>query len=234
MTTVLLIRHGRTKSNTDGVLAGWSEGIGLDEKGRLQAKKLGRLLRDVPLSALVSSPLQRCAETSKQLSESHRPRLEIAFDERVAECRYGDWTGKKLKTIAKQPLWRVVQDNPSAAHFPGAGGESLLAVSQRANEAIAYWVSKNPSEAKKPEPIIAVVSHGDVIKSILANALGMHLDMFQRLVVDPCSVSIVRHTPVRPFVLATNLVDADFGFLIGSKKQHGSDAAVGGGRGARS
>lgn len=240
MTTVLLIRHGRTASNAKAILAGWAKGVDLDAVGQAQADLLAKRLSKLTLSAIVSSPLPRCFQTAKAIAasqprgRSRKTSTEVVLDERLAECRYGDWTGKKLATLAKDPLWQIVQTQPSAVHFPGPGSESLLAVSQRANEAVAFWASQKSPTKIDPSPILALVSHGDVIKSILANALGMHLDMFQRIVVDPCSVSIVRYTPSRPYVVATNMVDVDFDFLTKSRpKKTVSEAVVGGGKGER-
>ena len=234
MTTVLLIRHGRTKANAEGVLAGWSEGIELDTVGRAQARALANRLAKVPLTRLVTSPLLRCEQTAQAIAQAHKPKLSVERDDRLAECRYGDWTGKSLKKLAKEPLWQVVQDQPSAVHFPGADSESLLAVSQRANESVNYWVTNGSDKNRGRATMIALVSHGDVIKAILANALGMHLDMFQRIVVDPCSVSVVRYTPSRPYVIGMNLVGADLESL--ARRPRGAkstSAAVGGGKGER-
>lgn len=239
MTTVLLIRHGRTTANTQGVLAGWSAGVELDESGKKQIQSLAARLQEVNLARLVTSPLERCQQTAEIIESANRFKPAVEFDERLAECRYGEWEGKKLSKLAKHPLWASVQETPSAVHFPGENAESLLNVSRRANEAVRYWTSLAAPTRKNRNPVIALVSHGDVIKSILADALGMHLDMFQRIIVDPGSVSIVRYTAKRPFVVATNVTDSDFNFLAQSKKharQKGEskgDAQVGGGAGVR-
>jgi probable phosphomutase (TIGR03848 family) len=234
VTTVLLIRHGRTKANANGVLAGWSEGVELDTVGRGQAEALAERLAKVPLSKLVTSPLQRCEQTAQAIAQAHKPKLSVERDDRLAECRYGDWTGRPLKRLAKDPLWQIVQDQPSAVHFPGDDSESLLAVSQRANECVNYWVTVGSAKQRDGAPMIALVSHGDVIKAILANALGMHLDMFQRIVIDPCSVSLVRYTSSRPYVIGMNLVGADLDSLARKPKRNKSaGAAVGGGKGER-
>jgi probable phosphomutase (TIGR03848 family) len=152
-------------------------------------------------------------------------------DDRFGECRYGDWTGGSLKTLAKDPMWKVVQAHPSAAVFPGDEGESMAAMQHRAVTAVREWNSTLGSDA-----IYAVVSHGDVIKAILADALGMHLDQFQRLRVDPCSVSVVDYTPLRPFVERTNDTGGSLTALARPAKRRRrkttSDAVVGGGAGA--
>lgn len=232
MTTVLLVRHGRTAANGAGVLAGWTEGVGLDDAGRDQVRALAARLGPVPLAAVVTSPLQRCVETTDLMLEGHDP-VERHFDERVGEVRYGDWQGMELKKLAKDPLWKVVQSHPSAITFPGDGGEAMRDMQARAVAAVRDWNARLGADA-----VYAVVSHGDVIKSVLADALGLHLDQFQRLVVDPASVSVVTYTPLRPFVVRANDGGGDLSFLAPRtrrgrrKRPASSDAAVGGGSGS--
>ena len=230
MTTVLLVRHGRTTANAGGVLAGWTPGVRLDDTGRGQAQALGRRLADVPLTAVVSSPLERCRETVAELL-AERPDIVVHEDDRVGECRYGDWTGRELKTLTKDPMWKVVQSHPSAAVFPGEGGESLAAMSARAVAAVREWNATLGDEAT-----YLLCSHGDVIKAILADAFGMHLDDFQRVVVDPASLSVVRYSALRPFVERVNDTGGSVGGLLppkrkGRRRKTSSDAAVGGGAG---
>jgi len=231
VTTVLLVRHGRTTANGAGVLAGWTEGVGLDDTGRTQVAALGGRLAAVPLAAVVTSPLQRCLETTELMLEGHAP-VERHVDERIGEVRYGDWTGGELKRLAKDPLWKVVQSHPSAMTFPGEGGEAMRDMQGRAVTAVREWNVRLGEDA-----VYALVSHGDVIKAVLADALGMHFDQFQRLVVDPSSVSIVTYTPLRPFVVRVNDIGSDLGFLVPRKKRSrrarsaASDAVVGGGAG---
>jgi probable phosphomutase (TIGR03848 family) len=230
--TVLLVRHGRTTANASGVLAGWSPDVHLDDTGRAQAVALAQRLADVPLTAVVSSPLDRCQETVGALLEN-REYVPVHHDERVGECHYGDWTGRELKTLVKEPLWKVVQSHPSAARFPGDDGESLADMSARAVAAVRSWNAKLGDDAT-----YVVCSHGDVIKAILADAFGMHLDEFQRIVVDPCSLSVVRYTELRPFVERVNDSGGAVGSLLppkrkaGRKRKASSDAVVGGGAGA--
>jgi probable phosphoglycerate mutase len=199
VTLVLLVRHGLT-AGTGSVLTGRTPGIGLDDRGRDQAAALAARLADVALDAIVSSPLQRCQETAGAIAATRDGyQVAVTEDARFAEVAYGDWTGKPIKRLAKEPLWRVVQAHPSAVRFPGQDGESLAGVQERAVAAIRDWNSR-----LGPKAAYLVCSHGDVIKSILADSLGMHLDMFQRIQVDPCSVSVIRYTPLRPFVLRMN------------------------------
>ena len=245
--TVLLVRHGRTTANASGVLAGWTPGIGLDDTGRAQAAALAQRMAPVPLAAVVSSPLQRCRETAEALTAVSGPparrrgrptaRPEVVDDERLGEARYGDWTGRALKDLARDPLWPVVQVHPSAVTFPGAGGESMLAMQVRAVEAVRAHDTRVAAAAGE-QAIWVAVSHGDVIKAVLADALGMHLDAFQRIVVDPCSVSVVRYSRLRPFVARVNDTGAELGSLVPpprgrrrSTPARDSDAVVGGSTG---
>jgi probable phosphomutase (TIGR03848 family) len=227
MTTLLLLRHGRTTANASGVLAGWTPGVGLDEIGRGQAAAVAARLAPVGLAAVVSSPLDRCQETATALLAS--------TDDRMGECRYGDWTGRPLKELAKDPLWKVVQQHPSAVVFPGPAGEALAHTQARAVAAVRDWNARIAAE-HGPDAVWVACSHGDVIKAVLADALGMHLDLFQRLVVDPCSVSVVRYTETRPFVVRVNDVGGDVAALVPPKRKRrraraDSDAVVGGGAG---
>jgi probable phosphomutase (TIGR03848 family) len=234
MTTVLLIRHGRTTANASGVLAGRTPGIDLDERGRTQAEALAARLAAVPLAAIVSSPLERTHQTAEALV-SGRSGVPLHLDDQLTECDYGHWSGRDLKTLAKEPLWKTVQAHPAAAVFPG--GEAMAAMSARAVTAIRRWNAQLGEHAT-----YAVVSHGDIIKAIAADALGMHLDLFQRLQVDPCSVTVIRYTATRPFVLRLNDTGGDVAALIPPKRrarrtstrsrQADGDAVVGGGAGS--
>jgi probable phosphomutase (TIGR03848 family) len=209
MPTVILVRHGRSTANAEGVLAGWSPGVALDDTGRAQATALAARLAALPLAAVVSSPLQRCQETVGPLLAT-RPELTLHTEERVGECHYGDWTGRTIGELAEEPLWATVQRHPSAAVFPGAEGESMRAMQARAVDAVRDWNDRIEAE-HGPDAMYAVCSHGDVIKALAADALGLHLDQFQRIGTDPCSVTVVRYTPHRPFLLRLN----DTGDLTG-------------------
>lgn len=237
MTTVLLVRHGRTAANADGVLAGWTPGVELDQAGADQVAALGHRMLTVPLSLIVTSPLTRTRQTAAALLAGRDPAPPLEVDERVGECRYGDWTGQPLKNLAKDPIWKVVQGRPSAAVFPGADGEGLADMSARAVQAVRDW-SARVGATHGPDAVFAVVSHGDVIKAVLADALGLHLDQFQRIQVDPASVSIVRYTDLRPFVVRSNDNGGDLSGLVppprkGRRRARRptSDAVVGGGVG---
>lgn len=235
MTTVLLIRHGRTTANASGTLAGRTPGVELDEHGLTQAAALAKRLAAVPLAVIVSSPLERTRQTAEAL-HAGRANTPMHVDESLTECDYGDWSGRDLKTLVKEQLWRTVQIHPAAAIFPG--GEAMAAMSARAVAAIRRWNAELGDGAT-----YAVVSHGDVIKAIAADALGMHLDLFQRLQVDPCSISVIDYTEVRPHILRLNDTGGDVTSLIPPPKERAGrtssrkrnvrgDAQVGGGAGA--
>jgi len=232
VSTVVLVRHGLTEL-TGPVLAGWTPGLHLDERGRAQAAAVAERLRPVPLAAVVSSPLDRCLDTAQALLAG-REELGLEVDQRLGECRYGDWTGREIKALAKDPLWRVVQQHPSAAVFPGPEGEALAQTSARAVAAVRDWDVRLGADATW-----VACSHGDVIKAIVADALGLHLDLFQRIVVDPCSVTVIRYTGTRPFVVRLNDTGGGVEALLPPQRRRGrrrrredSDAVVGGGAGA--
>jgi probable phosphomutase (TIGR03848 family) len=230
--SVLLVRHGRTAANSGGVLAGRSEGVLLDDLGRTQADETARRIAAVPVVAVVSSPLERCRQTAAAISAAAKKPLDVDTDDRLTECGYGEWTGQELKALAKQPMWKVVQAHPSGATFPG--GESMRQMQARAVEAVRDWDARVTS-TYGAHALWVAVSHGDVIKAVLADALGMHLDNFQRIVVDPGSVSVVSYTPLRPFVVRFN-EHGDLSALAPRgrprrSRKSDSDAAVGGGAG---
>src|SRR3954447_2949465 len=229
MTTVILLRHGRTTANTAGVLAGWTPGVQLDDAGQAQVQAVAQRLAGVPLAAVVSSPLERCQQTAGAVVAGRE--LELQTDDRFGEARYGDWTGKPIKELAKDPLWKVVQQHPSAAVFPGPEGEGLAHTQARAVAAVRERNAK-----LGPAAVWLACSHGDVIKAVLADALGMHLDQFQRIVVDPASISVVTHTQPRPVVVRMNDTGGDVAALLPPPKKPrrrrpSSDAGVGGGAG---
>ena len=234
MATVILVRHGRTTANASGVLAGRTPGVRLDETGAGQAARTAERLAVVPLVAAVTSPLERCRQTTKAIAAAQAATLRPVTERGLTECDYGEWQGRALKDLAKEKLWATVQAQPSAVTFPG--GESMVAMQARAVSAVRRRDAELEAEHGAGAVWVAV-SHGDLIKSILADALGMHLDLFQRLHVDPASVSIIRYTATRPYVLATNTHSGDLSWLTppparkGGRKRSSDDAAVGGGAG---
>ncbi len=231
MATVLLVRHGRTTANTSGVLAGRAPGVHLDERGVEQAAAAAQRLVAVRVTTIVSSPLERCRETARALvaAQSERPRLHT--DRGLTECDYGEWQGRALKDLAKEKLWKTVQSQPSAAAFPG--GETLAAMQARAVAAVRRHDAA-VEEQHGADAVWVAVSHGDVIKAVLADALGTHLDHFQRLHVNPASISIVRYTDSRPYVLGTNTQEGSLAWLAARRRRRSGrrqDAPVGGGAG---
>ncbi|WP_406288427.1 MSMEG_4193 family putative phosphomutase [Embleya sp. NBC_00896] len=240
MTTVLFVRHGRTTANSSGILAGWAPGVLLDDRGEEQAAALAARIAEVPLAAVVTSPLERCRQTSEAILAA-RLGTKLALDagaqvdERVGECRYGDWTGRELKELAGESLWKTVQNHPSAVTFPGPGGEALRTTQARAVDAVREWNERITAE-HGPDAMYLVCSHGDVIKALVADALGMHLDLFQRIQVDPCSLTVVSYGGQRPSVGRLNDTGGSVAGLLpppdGRHASASDDAVVGGGAGA--
>jgi probable phosphoglycerate mutase len=232
VTTVLLVRHGLT-ATTGHVLTGWMPGIPLDDRGQAQAAALAARLGPLKLDAIVSSPLERCLQTAAAIAAG-RDGQQVTTDDRVGECRYGDWTGQPLKKLAAEKLWRVVQAHPSAVTFPGPDGESMPDMQYRAVSAVRDWNARLGQDAT-----YLICSHGDVIKAIVADSLGLHLDQSQRIQVDPCSLTVIRYTPLRPFLIRMNdrgdgvddLMPHARGHGPGARRAAPGDAMVGGGSG---
>ncbi|WP_347350132.1 MSMEG_4193 family putative phosphomutase [Intrasporangium sp.] len=236
MPTVLYVRHGRSSANTAGTLAGWMPGVFLDDAGARQADAVGKRIADAGLTVrrIVSSPLDRCVQTGERIAAAlgSVPRSVHAG---LGECRYGAWTGRPLTELARDRLWRVVQDRPSEAAFPSSAaypGESLVAMQTRALRAVREEDERVAHE-HGPHAVWVAVSHGDVIKSLLAHAVGAHLDEFQRIQVDPGSVSVVHYTSHRPLVLRVNDTGGDLAGLRPPEAESGAagDGVVGGGSG---
>jgi probable phosphomutase (TIGR03848 family) len=218
VTTLVLLRHGLT-ALTGPVLAGWTPGVHLDDRGWAQAEAVAERLRGTRFAAVVSSPLERCVETAVTAT-GHG----VEVDDRLGECRYGEWTGRPLHELSKDPLWKIVQQHPSAAVFPG--GEALRDVQHRAVAAVRDWNARLGAGATW-----LACSHGDVIKAVVADALGLHLDQFQRLTVDPCSVTVIHYTETRPFLVRLNDTGAQALPEPPRGRRRRGDAAVGGGAG---
>ena len=233
MPTLILLRHGKSTANGAGVLAGRSPGVQLDDLGAAQAGKLVERLAGVPLAEIVCSPMERCAQTVAPLAADRG--LTPVTEPELSEVDYGSWTGSALKNLVKEPLWRVVQAHPSAAVFPG--GEGLAGMQARAVAAVRRHDARIAAE-HGPHAVWVACSHGDVIKAVLADALATHLDNFQRIVVDPGSISVVVYTETRPFVGRINDLGGDVAGLVPPKprrrrkpKAPSSDAVVGGATG---
>lgn len=223
--TVILLRHGRSTSNTAHTLAGRSEGVDLDERGAEQAEGVVDRIGALPVRAIVRSPLLRCRRTVEPLAAALG--LDPVVDERLSEVDYGTWTGRKIGDLVKEPLWAVVQQQPSAAVFPE--GEGLAQVQARAVAAVREH-DRRLAEEHGGDALWVACSHGDVIKAILADALGTHLDSFQRITADPASMSVIRYTTLRPFVVHINHTGAELAAGLAAKpapadaQQDGSDS----------
>lgn len=186
MTLVFLIRHAHSTANGSGILSGRTEGVHLSPAGRKQARQLATRLGNIPIKILLSSPLERCQETISpwlNAQDEVNPRLRLKIDPDLAEVDYGDWTGRGLRELAKEPLWKKIQETPSKVTFPH--GESMLKMQARA------FTSLQNAVAKAGKGHVILISHGDVLKSLVASALNLHLDEFQRIVIDPASISIL-------------------------------------------
>jgi probable phosphomutase (TIGR03848 family) len=227
------VRHGRSAANTEGILAGRTPGVQLDDTGRAQAVETAARIAPLPVVAIVSSPLERCLQTAEAVAAAVKGAMPVQTDDRMTECDYGEWAGQPLKTLAKEALWKTVQAHPSGVTFPG--GESMRQMQARGVDAVRDW-DRRLSAEHGDDAIWVASSHADVIKSIIADALGMHLDHFQRIVVDPASVSVITYTPTRPFVVRYN-EHGPLEALIPPKRSRrrrakkSGDAVVGGGAG---
>jgi probable phosphomutase (TIGR03848 family) len=210
--TLVLLRHGRTTANAGGVLAGRLPNVHLDAVGKEQAQAAAERLAAVKLDRIVSSPLVRCRETAEPLVRTRD--FTLVTDKGFVECDYGAWQGAKLKELAKHKLWSQIQTHPSSVRFPD--GESMADMSSRIVAAVrrhnAELVAEHGADA-----VWLAVSHGDLIKAVLADALGMHLDSFQRINVDPASVSLIHYSEQRATVLATNTHAGDLAWLTPKK-----------------
>jgi len=194
MTYLLLIRHGANDSQKQGLLTGWTPGVHLNQEGWAQAEALARRLAPVEIEAIYASPLERTMETAAIIAAPHG--LPVLAREELGEVRFGRWTGESLERLRKRRLWRAVQLAPGAMRFPG--GESF-------HEMQARTVAELESlQAQHPRQTIAVVSHSDVIKAAVAHYAGLHLDLFQRLVVNPASLTVLALGGPTPLLVCLN------------------------------
>lgn len=195
-TTVILVRHGQNDWVGKNKLPGWTPGIHLNDHGHKQAESVGQRLAtaDIKIDAIYSSPLERTMETALHIADHLQ--LDVLSSRELGEVEYGAWTGKEIKELAKLPEWQVVQFYPSDVVFPE--GEALLHMQARAVQEINRLVRAHP------EQTLVVVSHADLIKSVLAHYLGVHLDLFQRIVVSPASLSVITFTRLRPMIQTVN------------------------------
>lgn len=222
---LILIRHAHSEANAAGILSGRLPNVHLSEKGLAQAENLAVRLGQFPVSNLRISPMERCFETISPWINSillpANPKFEPIIDEELTEVNYGSWSGKKLTVLSKNKLWRTVQESPSRMYFPG--GEGIAQMQSRVMKSVHESISV------KRKGAAVIVSHGDVIKSIVASALGMHLDEFQRIIIDPASVSILDYSTTKPRVLLLNDSRSVVTDLLHSPKR--SKNLLGGGSG---
>ena len=194
MALIFLIRHGENEYTRTGKLAGWTKGVSLNEAGQKQAQALAERLKHLPFKHIYSSPLERARETAAPLAEALRLKVEVR--EGLGELVYGEWTGKSLKVLARKKLWRVVQGLPSAMQFPA--GETMRGAQLRLVDALERIARDHPKD------LLAVFSHSDPIKLAVAFYLGMPLDLFQRLQIQTCSVTVLRLGQGAPSLVKLN------------------------------
>ncbi|MGH2751779.1 MAG: MSMEG_4193 family putative phosphomutase [Actinomycetota bacterium] len=193
MTVFYLVRHGVT-SHTGKRLSGWMPDIHLTEAGRAQAEAVAEGLSKSPVKLIYSSPIARTRETAKIIATRHG--LAVRTRKDLGEVEYGSWTNKSLKALARTKLWTQVQRWPAGARFPD--GESFVEVQSRGVAAIEELRSHHPSDH------VCIVSHGDLIRLVVAHYLGVHLDLFQRIYVSPASITVLSVTDSGPGIFALN------------------------------
>jgi probable phosphoglycerate mutase len=195
-TVVLLVRHGHTPT-TGKLLPGRAPGLHLSETGQAQARSVGERLAALPkVDAIYASPLERTRETAGAIASARG--MKVKVDKGLLEADIGDWTGMDFKTVRKAPEWKTVHQYPSGFRFPG--GESFVEMQGRIVAAMERLRTAHPGQT------IVAVSHADTIKAAVAHALGTHLDLFQRIVISPCSVTAIAYSDGGPTVLSVNTV----------------------------
>jgi probable phosphoglycerate mutase len=206
-TLVLLVRHGQTPT-TGAVLPGRAKGLHLADAGREQAAAVAERIAPFAdrVAAVYASPLERTRQTAAPIAKALGQKVRI--DRGLLEADFGTWTGAELKALRKLPEWKAVQHRPSTFRFPG--GESFAEMQLRINGAVERMVGAHPGQ------VVVAVSHADPIKAAVAQAMGCHLDLFQRIVVSPCSVTAIAHGPGGPVVLCVNSTGRDLTALAPS------------------
>jgi probable phosphomutase (TIGR03848 family) len=231
MTRIVLLRHAHSSANAKAILAGRAPGVDLSDRGRKESQDVAKRLKEINFSLIRVSPMERCAQTIEPLiahlskSGGAKPIIEVESD--LVEVDYGKWTGRKLSILSKDKAWKVVQNTPSAMYFPD--GEGLLDVQARAMRAL------NSAANAPGTGVKLLVSHGDVIKSIVASVLGTHLDHFQKIVIDPASLTVLDFNGVDYRVLTLNSTTAPIADFLKeeSSKKKGVSALLGGGSGRK-
>ncbi len=231
MTRIVLLRHAHSSANAKAILAGRAPGVDLSDRGRKESHQLAERLKEINFSLIRVSPMERCSQTIApliaQLSKGRRAKPIIELENDLVEVDYGKWTGRKLSVLSRDKAWKIVQNNPSAMYFPG--GEGLLDVQARAMRALNS-AAKTPGKGPK-----LLVSHGDVIKSIVASVLGSHLDHFQKIIIDPASLTILDFNGVDYRVLTLNSTTAPISAYLEEENagKKGVAALIGGGSGRK-
>ena len=221
---MILLRHAHSIANEKGVLAGRASGVTLSKKGHVQAKELKSRLGNLKFKSIRISPLERCLLTLEPwLNDQKLTKGDYFLDNGLTEVDYGDWTGKKLSSLSLKKEWRIVQKTPSKMVFPQ--GESLVDVQKRAQKSLMKAVKEAQGG------VALIVSHGDVIKSLIANCLDLELDKFQKIVVDPASISVLQYGEKNFSLLHLNDSSTNFDFLL--KKSRSVKTLVGGGSGRK-
>lgn len=223
MKIIYLVRHGRSTANQKGLLAGRTPNVKLDEIGTAQAESLGNFFSEKQIHKLVSSPLERCLVTAEKISQHQKKPINLIKSDEFLECDYGSWSNKKINKLSSLPLWKTIQQAPSQVTFPQ--GESMMQMATRASNGLMNLISN----LRKSEQNLVIVTHADLIKALLANALGMHLDHFQKIIIDPASISTLTYQDNKLFVAGVN--DKAHLKLIDNKTLAPSGAILGGGAG---
>ena len=222
---LVLIRHAHSESNASGVLSGRIPNVHLSSKGIKQSGDLATRLGTFPIAQLRLSPMERCVETIapwlNQYIQKSNPNFAPVIDPNINEVDYGNWSGKKLSSLSRKAEWKTVQESPSRMYFPN--GEGIAAMQARAMSSVHDLAKLSDNK------VAVIVSHGDVIKSIMASALGMHLDEFQRIIIDPASVSVIEYSSIKPRVMLVNDTRAVITDLLIAPKR--SRNLIGGGAG---
>ena len=220
MPKIVLIRHAHSTANAAGVLSGQLPNVHLSKSGLEQAERLAERLGKLTISQVQVSPMDRCSETLAPWLAKYGKNVKVTLDSNLIEVDYGKWSGKKLATLSRAKLWRKVQGQPSAVTFPE--GESLSQMQVRAMKSVHNFFESNLE-------LTIMVSHGDVIKAIVASSMGMHLDDFQRIVIDPASITILESSGGTIRLTRLNDSDSSISELLQSKSKRGH--LLGGGKG---
>ena len=194
MTTLYLLRHAHSIANEKGILAGRLEGVRLSDEGERQARELAAYLAKIPLTHIYSSPLERCLQTVE--SFARRKKVRVVSEPGIQEMDYGKWSGEKLSSLSKKPLWRTIKKNPMRVRFPE--GESFEEAAERLEKALIRIAKKHPKKK------VLLVTHGDIIKMAIQKTLQGDMNKFQRIVVDPASLTVLEWDSKTRFLLSAN------------------------------